>query len=194
MQTTVSGSLFPVRYRIMTFNYREPLPEDGQRIHQMVLESGTLDTNSLYLYYLLADHFRDTVVLAESTSGKLHGFVTAYRLPRDPTTLFVWQIAVDRASRGHGIAGKLLDTLCKRPFFREIGCIHCSISPDNTASQKLFARLAKNLQANLQHQPWLSKELLGGVHAREDLYSIDLLSIKPVSGTQPALSAKGNPS
>jgi len=158
----------------MKLNYREPLPDDGRRIHQMVLESGTLDVNSAYLYFLLADHFRKTVVLAESPAGDLGGFVTAYRPPQAPQTLFIWQVAVAAELRGRGIASRLLENLMQRPFFADIQRIELTITPDTLASLRLFARLARDLRRPLQHTPYLSAAQLGGTHAAEDLYCINL--------------------
>ena len=78
----------------MTIHFREPRLEDGGRIHRLIERAGTLDLNSAYLYFLLADHFRSTCAIAEDGEN-LVGFVTAYRLPDNPDSLFVWQIGVD---------------------------------------------------------------------------------------------------
>lgn len=161
----------------MTLDYREPRLEDGARIHRMVLEAGTLDVNSAYLYFLLADHFRDTCVIAQSDT-EFCGFLTAYRLPRDPGTLFMWQIAVHPDWRGKGIASGLLDEVTQRPWFDAIRRVELTISPDNTASQALFRRWAAKLNRPLAVSPYLSSELLNSGqntgHQPEDLYSIEL--------------------
>ncbi|OZB35949.1 MAG: diaminobutyrate acetyltransferase [Halothiobacillus sp. 14-56-357] len=165
----------------MTLDYREPRLDDGARIHRMVLEAGTLDVNSAYLYFLLSDHFRETCVVAESDSVPhelLGGFLTAYRLPRAPDTLFIWQVAVHPDWRGRGVASGLLDALTRRTWFDDISRIELTISPDNTASQALFRRWAARLERPLTVSPYLSSELLNSGqdtgHQPEDLYSIDL--------------------
>lgn len=157
----------------MTITYREPRLSDGARIHQMVLRAGTLDVNSAYLYFLLADHFRATCVLAESDT-ELVGFLTGYRRPDAPGVLFVWQVAVDPNMRGRGVASGLLHALETRPWFAEIKRIELTISPDNPASQALFARWADRLERPIQQKPYLSTELLGDDHQPEDTYWIDL--------------------
>lgn len=157
----------------MTITYREPRLEDGGRIHQLIERAGTLDLNSAYLYFLLADHFKTTCALAENEQ-QLLGFVTAYRLPERPGTLFVWQIGVDEAARGQGVASGLLKALQQRTWFSEINAIELTISPDNQASQKLFTRWAEKLDRPISKQPYLSSELLGGGHEPEDLYRIEL--------------------
>jgi L-2,4-diaminobutyric acid acetyltransferase len=157
----------------MTIAYREPRLSDGARIHQMVLRAGTLDVNSAYLYFLLADHFHATCVLAESDS-ELAGFLTAYRLPDAPSTLFVWQVAVSPEMRGQGVASGLLQALETRSWFPDIRRVELTISPDNPASQGLFTRWANRLNQPIQKKPYLSTELLGADHQPEDTYWIDL--------------------
>ena len=138
----------------------------------MVLHSAALDVNSSYLYGLLATHFASTVALAEMPDGALAGFVSAYRLPQDPAILFVWQIAVAPASRGQGIAARLLHEFTTRPWWPQIRAVQCTITPDNTASQKLFARWAERLGASLTRQTGFSSAQLGAGHAPEDLFVI----------------------
>ncbi|MGD9499837.1 diaminobutyrate acetyltransferase [Halothiobacillus sp.] len=161
----------------MTLDYREPRLDDGARIHRMVLEAGTLDVNSAYLYFLLSDHFRDTCVIAESDSVPC-GFLTAYRLPRAPDTLFIWQVAVHPDWRGRGVASGLLDALTQRAWFGDIRRIELTISPDNAASQALFRRWAARLERPLSVSPYLSSDMLNSGqdtgHQPEDLYSIAL--------------------
>ncbi|HHQ69782.1 MAG TPA: diaminobutyrate acetyltransferase [Halothiobacillaceae bacterium] len=157
----------------MTITYREPRQEDGGRIHQLVERAGTLDLNSAYLYFLLADHFRSTCAVAEDKE-QLLGFVTAYIRPDRPDTLFVWQIGVDAAARGQGVASGLLKNLQDRPWFSDLRAIDLTISPDNQASQALFTRWAEKLGCPITRQPYLSSALLGGDHQPEDLYRIEL--------------------
>lgn len=157
----------------MQITYREPRLEDGGRIHQLIQRAGTLDLNSAYLYFLLADHFRATCAVAES-GDDLVGFVTAYRKPEQPDCLFVWQIGVSADARGQGVASHLLQELQSRDWFGSIKRIELTISPDNPASQGLFTRWAEKLGRPIETRPYMSAELLGGGHQPEDLYFIDL--------------------
>ncbi len=156
----------------MQLTYREPQVEDGLRMHQMVLQSAALDVNSAYLYALLATHYADTVVVADAPDGRLVGFVSAYRLPQSTDTLFIWQIAVDPAWRGQGVALDLLRTLTQRPAWTTIRAVHCTITADNIPSQRLFTRWAAELGGQLTRQPGFSSDALGDGHAPEDLFLI----------------------
>ncbi|MFP4155913.1 MAG: diaminobutyrate acetyltransferase, partial [Halothiobacillaceae bacterium] len=143
--------------------------------HQLVLDSGVLDVNSAYLYFLLADHFGETCVVAEN-EGELLGFLTAYRLPRDPSVLFVWQIGVSDRARGQGVASGMLEALRTRRFFGEIREIQLTISPSNQASQGLFRKWADKLGTRVETRDYLTEEHLGDQHEPELLYTMHLKS------------------
>jgi len=157
----------------MSITYRPPSKSDGKSIHQLVRDSKTLDINSAYLYFLLADHFRDTCVVAER-DGQIVGFVSAYRLPARPQTLFVWQIGVAASTRGQGVASRMLQELEKRPFFENVDEIQLTISPSNQASQALFQKWAERLDTTLNTRPYLTEADLGNEHEPELLYSMSL--------------------
>ena len=80
-----------------TQQMRPPSRKDGAALHRLISECPPLDLNSLYAYLLLAEHFSDTCVLAESAGGRIDGFISAYVLPDRPDVLFVWQVAVHAA-------------------------------------------------------------------------------------------------
>ena len=104
-------------------------------------DSQTLDLNSSYAYLLWARDFAATSVVAER-DGAVVGFVSGYVRPDSPETLMVWQVAVDDAFRGHGIAARMLHHLFDRGARRGVVAMHTTISPDNEASQRLFASVA----------------------------------------------------
>lgn len=159
----------------MNIHYRPPSLEDGKSIHQLVLDSGVLDVNSAYLYFLLADHFGETCMVAES-DDRLLGFVTAYRLPKDPAVLFVWQIGVSSEARGQGVASGLLEALQNQPFFDQIREIQLTISPSNKASQALFRKWADKLGTPIETRDYLTERHLGDAHEPELLYTMHLKS------------------
>ena len=100
-------------FRISTPKLREPAAEDGADIWSLVRDCKPLDENSMYCNLIQCDHFRDTCVVAE-LGGEVVGWVSAYVLPYDPSTLFVWQVAVSEKARGTGMGGLMLSSLLQR--------------------------------------------------------------------------------
>ncbi|CAM5451691.1 hypothetical protein SFUMM280S_06955 [Streptomyces fumanus] len=91
-----------------------PRVTDGAALWRMARDSKVLDLNSSYSYLLWCRDFAATSAVARAESGEAVGFVTGYVRPDRPDTLFVWQVAVDAAYRGRGLAAALLDGLAAR--------------------------------------------------------------------------------
>jgi len=87
---------------------RRPTDGDGYNLHQLVARCQPLDTNSVYCNLLQCSDFADTAIAAENAQGELVGFISGYRPPARPDTLFVWQVAVDSSMRGQGLALRML--------------------------------------------------------------------------------------
>src|SRR5690606_42164986 len=66
---------------------------------ELVARCQPLDTNSVYCNLLQCSDFADTAIAAEDANGQLVGFISGYRPPSRPDTLFVWQVAVDASMR-----------------------------------------------------------------------------------------------
>jgi L-2,4-diaminobutyric acid acetyltransferase len=92
--------------------------------------------------------FADTSLVAR-VGDDIVGFVIGYRRPTAPDTVVVWQIAVDRSQRGRGTAGALLDTLVNRLAEEGVRHMETTITPDNAASNALFASLAQRWGATM---------------------------------------------
>jgi L-2,4-diaminobutyric acid acetyltransferase len=145
---------------------------DGPAVWRLVRESGVLDVNSLYCYLLFCDHFGATSVVAE-VGGEVVGFVTAFRPPGRSQVIFVWQVGVDAAWRGRGIAGRLLRSLVGLEACSGVTHLETTIAPSNHASQALFRSLARRLGTVCQVSPYFGEELFGGDgHEAEELYRI----------------------
>ena len=155
-----------------TATLRQPTIEDAADLWQLVADSGTLDRNSVYLYLLLCHDFADTCVVAER-AGKVVGFVSAYRLPSDPTVLFVWQIGVDVSARRQGLALRMLGHLIRQFVHAgvskdSIRFVEATVSPSNVASRQLFESLARGVGAPLQDIDGFSESLFpSGNHEAE---------------------------
>lgn len=153
---------------------RKPRASDGYEIHQLIANSPPLDLNSVYSYYLLSDHFRDSCVVAES-QGRVVGFLSAYRIPQRPDTLFVWQVVVNRALRGKRIAWRMLQSLLQRFTHHEVCQVEATVNPSNAASRGLFERLAAEQGSPLVEETFLDATAFGpGGHESEVLLRVAL--------------------
>lgn len=117
---------------------RHPHVDDGAQMWRVARDSVRLDLNPPYAYILWARDFHSTSVVAE-VDGAVVGFVTGYLRPEEPTTLMVWQVAVDRSQRGQGLAGQMLDELARRTGAYTL---ETTITADNPASRRLFEAFA----------------------------------------------------
>lgn len=156
----------------LEIRFREPTAEDGAAMWSIVREGGVLDENSPYAYILFCERFADTCVIAEH-AGEVVGFVTAFRPPRDPDVIFVWQIGVHSKMRGQGLARRILEYLVERDACVGVRYMETNITPDNAASQGLFrsfARHAGNVRVELRDG--FDRAIFPNGHDSEDLYRI----------------------
>ncbi len=120
---------------------REPLPTDGTSVFRLVSRCPPLDTNSMYCNLLQCTHFAATSAVAEA-QGELVGFISGYLEPEDPATLFIWQVAVDEAARGVGLATRMIQHILARPVCQGVRRLATTITPGNKASWALFEGFA----------------------------------------------------
>ncbi|MFF8946244.1 diaminobutyrate acetyltransferase [Streptomyces sp. NPDC014864] len=155
-----------------------PAVADGTALWRLAKDSGTLDLNSSYSYLLWCRDFAATSAVARGADGEPVGFVTGYVRPDRPDTLLVWQVAVDSARRGQGLAAKLLDTLTARVAAeRGLTSVETTITPGNTASERLFTSYAARHGAAVEREVLFATERFpDGPHDPEVLYRIGPLS------------------
>ena len=122
--------------------YRAAQREDGARMWRLVRDSEALELNTAYAYLVMCRDFGHTSVVAER-DGRVIGFVMAYRPPRDPDVIFVWQIGVDAVARGQGVAGTLLRKLVALPGCHGVRYLETTVAPSNRASLELFSSFAR---------------------------------------------------
>jgi len=159
------------------FELRTPTVTDGPALWQMAVDSATLDVNSPYAYLLWCRDFATTSVIAEA-DGAPAGFVTGYRRPQQPETLMVWQVAVNGAHRGAGLAGRMLDHLATSMLADGVTHVETSITPDNDASRRLFSAFARRWDTTLDCSELFGVELFPDSHLAEDLFRIGPLRVK----------------
>ncbi|MGV9712328.1 diaminobutyrate acetyltransferase [Gordonia sp. NPDC003424] len=157
----------------VTVDYRPPTAADGARLWEIASDTEVLDVNSSYAYVLWCHDFATTSIVAE-IDGCPAGFVTGYRRQTDPSTLMVWQVAVDDAYRGHGIAATMLHRLFDRAQRTGVVAMHTTISPDNVASQRLFESVANARGLRFDRRDLFAAEVFGGdSHQPEQLYMLE---------------------
>ncbi|MER6122640.1 diaminobutyrate acetyltransferase [Streptomyces sp. NPDC001795] len=157
-----------------------PEVADGATLWRIARDSETLDLNSSYSYLLWCRDFAGTSAVARAEpDGRPVGFVTAYLRPDRPRTLLVWQVAVDAAHRGHGLAARLLDGLTARVAHEHgVTGIETTITPGNTASERLFTSYARRHGAALEREVLFeARQFPDGSHDPEVLYRIGPLSV-----------------
>ncbi|MCF1598780.1 diaminobutyrate acetyltransferase [Streptomyces muensis] len=155
-----------------------PAVADGAALWRIARDSKALDLNSSYSYLLWCRDFAGTSAVARDERGEPVGFVTGYIRPERPRTLLVWQVAVDDAYRGRGIAAALLDGLAAR-VGGEYGIrnVETTITPGNIASERLFEAFAARHGAALEREVLFATSLFpDGPHDPEVLYRIGPLS------------------
>lgn len=157
--------------------FEPPRLEDGRHLWRIARDSKTLDLNSPYSYVLWCRDFAATSVVARA-DGEIRGFVTGFDRPERPGTLFVWQVAVDAAWRGRALAGRMLANLADRGF----RYVEATVTPDNTASDRLFAAFARDRGAELRRTPLMDGDLFPGDHEPERLYRIGPLDLQVTTG------------
>lgn len=151
---------------------RHPHPADGPQVHALIARCPPLDRNSLYCNLLQCSHFSGTCALAEQ-DGRVLGFVSGYRPPDEPDTLFIWQVAVDPAARGMGLGQRLMLDILGRPACTGVRTIKTTVTQDNAASWAMFGKLAATLQAPHRRTPHFDRDRhLGGAHESEYLMTI----------------------
>ncbi|MFE0425263.1 diaminobutyrate acetyltransferase [Streptomyces sp. NPDC058953] len=156
-----------------------PVVEDGAAIWRIARDSEVLDLNSSYSYLLWCRDFAATSLVARGSAGEPIAFVTGYARPDRPETLVVWQIAVDREHRGRGLAGALLDALTARVTTGlGIRSLETTVTPGNTASDRLFTAYAERHGARLERTVLFDGGLFpdGAEHEPEVLYRIGPLT------------------
>lgn len=128
---------------------RRPTALDGASVRRLIANCPPLDRNSLYCNLLQCSHFAASSALAE-LDGEVVGFVSGHRLPDDPETLFVWQVAVASVMRGRRLGRDLILAILARPEQAHVRFVDTTITDDNAASWAMFKSLAASLHTSFE--------------------------------------------
>jgi diaminobutyrate acetyltransferase len=150
-----------------TVTMRRPRGEDGPAVTALVSACPPLDPNSAYCNLLQCTHFADSCIVAER-DDELAGWISGYRLPREPSRLFVWQVAVSPNARGQGLAGRMLDALLERPEAAGVTHVVTTVTLSNRSSRAMFRSWARRHSAILAECKQFDRHRhFGGKHATE---------------------------
>ncbi len=153
---------------------RKPVAKDGADIWKLIRACRPLDENSMYCNLLQCDHFADTCVVAQR-SGEIVGWVSAYVMPNEPDTLFVWQVAVADTARGHGLGALMLQNILNRPQCKDVSRVQTTITADNEASWAMFRKFGRVMGAKLDVKAYYTQALhFQERHKTEHLVTIPL--------------------
>lgn len=151
--------------------YRCARPEDGLAVWKLVQQSGTLEANTAYFYLVFCSDFAQTCLIAEH-QGKLVGVIIGYHPPREPDTVFCWQIGVHPDWRGQGVALKMLDQWLRLDANATVKWVTATVATDNEASRRLFFGFARRMGVVCDVREHFTQDLLEPGHAPEPLYRI----------------------
>lgn len=153
---------------------RTPEPVDGVRI--AALAEGLASGNARDIPEALVGRgaFRETSVLAE-LDGQLLGWISAYILPYDPQTLFIWTVEVVEADRDVGISALMLGYLMRQEACAGVTRVQTVISCDEDRPWELFRRFARWQHSRMNVQPYFTQALTPHKrHENENLVTICL--------------------
>lgn len=132
--------------------FRRPTYADGAAMWELTKGTGVLDLNSSYAYLMMAKWYADTCVVAEEIGPegtRLAGFVIGFVPPRQPDTIFVWQVGVDGSQQGKGLGKKLL-----RHFVdgapADVRYLEATVTPSNAPSENLFRGFGRVTGADVE--------------------------------------------
>jgi L-2,4-diaminobutyric acid acetyltransferase len=150
---------------------RAPAAADGAAIAELVRATGVLEPATDYAYVMVADLFGDTCAIAKLADVPA-GCVVAFRPPRAPNALFVWQIGVHPRAQRRGLAHAMLDAVLARPSSAGIRELHTTVAPSNAPSEEMFRSYAARRSASIECARGYPAEFFPDPHEPERLLRI----------------------
>jgi L-2,4-diaminobutyric acid acetyltransferase len=155
--------------------FRQPTPLDGPQVTALVADCPPLDVNSAYCNLLQCSDFAGTCVVAEQ-AGRVVGWISAYRPPASPESLFIWQVAVHERARGESLGRRMIEWLLTQPQAQGASRLTTTITAENRASWTMFRRFAQRHRLVLTKFAHFEREIhFAGAHDTEWQVAIDPL-------------------
>ena len=98
----------------------------------------------------------EATAVYEGARERVAAFVSGYRKPDYPQTLFIWQVVTAHHYRGKGLGRLLIETI----LAEEAGftALETTITADNQASWRLFESLSNKHAGALQSVPFFTRQ------------------------------------
>ncbi|GEM_PF-3598627 len=141
--------------------YRKASVEDAKEIHTIVKNTPGIDDNSLYYYSLWLKEFDQSNVVA-TQNNKIIAFLTAFRKPKDPETLFLWQLA---AIPRHGVPDlgvRLAYHLIDYEIDNNLSGVEATIDLNNKSILYVMKKIEKKYNGKMLMEEYLSEDFLSG--------------------------------
>lgn len=162
---------------------RKPTADDGVAVWNLIADCPPLDRNSIYCNLLQCTDFSDTCIVAER-DDEVVGWISGYRPQSEPSTLFIWQVAVHEKARGCGLARRMLERLMRRPDCDGVSHMKTTITPDNDGSHALFRSFAERCDAPFSESEGFEREAhFKGLHDSERLITIGPIEDRATKGS-----------
>ena len=155
----------------MTMELRTPEIEDARESFRIARNEPNIDANTEYYYMIWYRDFSETSLVAVS-EGKQIGYLTAFISPKNPDTLFIWQIAT---MPHHGVPNlgiKMMTHVVDKAKRKGVEYVEATVSPDNRPINYVMRLLAKRLAANYSTSMLFNPDAFEGSHEAELMYRI----------------------
>lgn len=153
------------------FRMRSPAPEDAVAIYELLQPyKPYVGTSPLYTYLLICEHFSETSLVVEDEARQIIAFTSAFIPPRQPNTLFLWEIAVKEGFHGNNLYIRMVREICSKvsPAY-----VEATVNPSNDSSIRRLQKLSDIFGSECRQSTLFPSEYFGAVeHEDEDLYRI----------------------
>ena len=158
----------------LKFRIRNVVLQDIKEVYKLLVANRPyVGLNSRYTYFLLAEHFSDTCVVAEE-NNKIIAFSSGYVPPDRRDTFFNWEVVVHKDYRGNGLQKRML---LHQIRITEAKYFEGTVNPSNGASKRNFCELAQLLNTKCEENVLFSEEdFENDGHEAEILYRIGPIS------------------